>query len=434
MKALFKNKKKIKEVDFFQIFTTDLNGKLMTLQVSPENVKNSNKLGVGFDSSSVAGIGTIDESDKLLVPIPASYKLLKLKDEKIGFFIGQIFDRRGIRSKSDPRLVLEKTLEKAKSKGFQFLTGPEHEFFLLTDKKFQENIHSDTAGYFHADPYDKGDLVRKRIINVMESCGVEFIKSHHEVTASQHEITFNSTSPLKAADRTLLFNYITSKIAQENKLYATMMPKPFDGQNRNALHIHLSMWSSKGKNLFYDKIAKYNLSKLGRQFIGGILKYARESSIIMASTFNSYKAYVIEREAPVSIGWGIKNRSSMVRLPYVTNPRNFRVELRNPDPSGNIYLQMATLIEMGMRGIEEKLDCGDPDIGSTYKRQQLKFFNEKILPKDMSEALMEAEKSTFLKELLGDYIYNNYMALKIADWEEHRTHVTVREYQKYLGI
>jgi glutamine synthetase len=51
----------------------------------------------------------------------------------------------------------------------------------------------------------------------------------------------------------------------------------------------------------------------------------------------------------------------------------------------------------------------------------------------MFEALVEAERSKFLKSMLEERVYDHYMALKTADWEEHRTHVTPREHRKYLS-
>ena len=426
----------LKDVDSTKIFFTDLNGRNRSLPINPENVEAIIKNGIGFDGSSIAGITTIDDSDRLLVPIPESFRVVEFKDEKLAFFIGKIKNAQGERSKSDPRAALENVLTKAESEyGCKFLLGPEHEFFLLKGDEFNEDIHSDSAGYFHADPHDKGEVVRKRIIEILGKCGIRFEKAHHEVTASQHEINLECLEPLAAADRTVLFNYVTQKVAAEYGLHATLMPKPFDGENRSAFHIHLSMMNMKGKNLFYQPKAKHNLSKTARQFIGGIVKYARETSIVMASTFNSYKAYVVEREAPVVRGWGLKNRSSMVRVPYASSPESTRVELRNPDPTGNVYLQMAVLIGMGLQGIKENLDCGEPDIGSTYKmRRKYRVWDKRYLPKSMFEALVEAERSRFLKDILGERIYNNYLGLKIADWEEHRTHVTPREHRKYLSI
>ncbi|MBT8406666.1 MAG: glutamine synthetase family protein [Deltaproteobacteria bacterium] len=429
-------KEKLKNTDSCKIFFTDLNGRHRTLPVNPQNIEGIIDGGVGFDGSSIAGIATIDDSDRLLFPLPESLRIIEFKDERLAFFIGKIKNTQGKRSKSDARAVLENVLAMAESEyGCKFLLGPEHEFFLLTCDCFNENLHSDNAGYFHCDPHDKGEVVRKKIIDVLDQCGIKFEKAHHEVTASQHEINLECLDPLGAADRTVLFNYVTQKIAAENGLHATFMPKPFDGENRNAFHIHLSMMDKKGKNLFYQAKAEHNLSKTARQFMGGIIKYARETSIIMASTFNSYKAYVVEREAPVVRGWGLKNRSSMVRVPHAGNPENTRIELRNPDPTGNPYLQMASLIGMGLQGIKEGLDCGRPDMGSAYKvRRKYRVWDKRYLPKSMFEALVEAERSKFLQELLGERIYNNYMKLKIADWEEHRTHVTPREHAKYLSI
>ena len=211
------------------------------------------------------------------------------------------------------------------------------------------------------------------------------------------------------------------------------MPKPFDGYNRNALHLHLSGQDLDGNNVFYDKDADQNIGTIARQFIGGILKHARETSIIMASTFNSYKAYVSEREAPIICNWGFKNRSTMVRIPYCANPQSTRLELRSPDPAGNVYLQVAILIAMGMEGIRNKIDCGEHSIGSiSSKNVSIKIWDKRFLPRSMFEALAEAEGSSFLKQTLGDETYQNFMALKTQEWEEHRTHVTHRELSMYL--
>ncbi|OQY04114.1 MAG: glutamine synthetase [Desulfobacteraceae bacterium 4572_123] len=427
-------KQKLKETDSTKIFFTDLRGRLMSLPVNGEHIESIVRDGIGFDGSSIAGMATVDNSDKLLFPAIESFKTVELNDEKLGFFIGRIYDERETRAKADPRVVLEDVLIEAETEyGFKFIVGPEHEFFLLTGDEFGKKDHSDRAGYFNATPQDKGESVRNRIISVLRKCGIQFEKAHHEVTPSQHEINLLCTDPIDGADRTVLFNYVTKKVAQEFGYHATFMPKPFDGFNRNAFHIHLSMLDMKGNNLFYDAGANGQISKTALHFIGGIMKYARETSIIMASTFNSYKAYVLEREAPMIKSWGFRNRSSMVRIPYSNSPENTRIELRSPDPAGNVYLQMATLIAMGLQGIKEELDCGRPDVGSTYNKNfKTRVFDKRFLPRSLYEALVEAEKGQFLKQILGESLYTNYMKLKIDDWEGHRTHVTPRELNNYL--
>lgn len=427
---------KLKGVDITQVFFTDLNGRPRSLTVNSEMIESAIENGIGFDGSSIAGIASVDYSDRLLLPAPDSLRILDFGDEKLGFFIGQINNEMGARSQSDPRAVLERVLAEAEEDfGLKFIVGPEYEYFLLTGDEFSDHVHTDKAGYFHTQPHDKGEVVRKKIVNILNKAGIKYEKSHHEVTASQHEINLKSTDPLWASDRTVLFVHVTQRVAASLGFHATFMPKPFDEQNRSAFHIHLSMQNLEGENVFYENGAPNNLSKVCRQFIAGIIKYAREASIIMASTFNSYKAYVLDREAPVIRGWGLRNRSSMVRVPYTSNPDNTRIELRCPDPAGNVYLQIATLIGMGMQGIKEGLDCGKPDSGSAYKRyRNNRVWDTRYLPKCMFEALVEAEKSRFLKDLLGSKIYDNYMNLKIKDWEEHRTHLTQREHSKYLAI
>ena len=434
----------LKDANSTNLFFTDLLGRPMTLTVNPDDISDIIQNGIGFDGSSIAGFASIEGSDRILKPVMETFHILNFKDEKVGFFMCKIFDQQNKRYLADPRLMLEQVLAKAK-KTFNaaFLAGAEHEFFLINQdtleeyvkSDLEERVKSDSAGYFHIDPYDKGDPVRREIISVLKKTGIKFEKAHHEVSESQHEINILCANPLQVADETILFHYVTRKVAAQFGYYAIFIPKPFNGQNRNAFHIHLSMLDQNMKNLFYDPDSKHSLSSTMKHFIGGLLQYARETSIIMAASFNSYKAYVVEREAPIVRSWGLTNRSCMVRIPWAKNPQATRLELRSPDPSGNVYLQLATLIEMGLKGIHDKLACGEPESQSIYEKiEHSKVWDDRFLPKCMFEALVEAERSQFLRSIMGELLYDKYMGLKIKDWEEHRTHITLRERSKYVDI
>ncbi|MFP3927801.1 MAG: glutamine synthetase family protein [Desulfobacteraceae bacterium] len=427
-------KRGLAQAESTKIFFADLNGRLMSLPVNPENIERLLDRGIGFDGSSIAGYASVESSDRILIPDPESFLLVPSRNGNLGFFVGLVYNEHGDRSQADPRAILERVVAEGENRfGCRFTVGPEHEFFLLNSAEWGDGIHTDKAGYFHATPHDQGETVRNEILAVLKACGIRFEKAHHEVTPSQHEINLEATEPLKAADRTLLFNYVTQQTAAAHGYHATFMPKPFDGQNRSAFHIHLSMQDLEGRNLFWSESGEGGLSETALHFIGGILRHGRGTSLVMASTFNSYKAYVLEREAPVVRSWGFRNRSSMVRVPYSSAPENVRIELRSPDPAGNVYLQLATLIAMGLDGIENRIHPGKPDSGSTYRKGYgAKVWDRRFLPKTLFEALVEAERSRFLRELLGERVYRNYMALKTRDWEEHRTHVTPREHKKYL--
>ena len=434
--ALVEIKEQLKEAYTTKLFFTDLNGRLKNLSVNPNDIESIQENGVGIDGSSIAGLATVDNSDRVLKPVMESFRLVDFGERKIGFFVGQIFNQDGSRSEVDPRYALERAVEQA-AKDFQikFMMGPEHEFFLLNGDEIDSEIHTDKLDYFGSSPTDIGDLVRQEIVNVLSKCGVKYEKTHHEVTSSQHEINLEPGDPLTIADRTILFEFVTKEVAAQFDLHATFMSKPFTGFNRNAFHIHTSFTDMAGKNLCYDENAEYHLSEMLMNFIGGITRYAREASIVLASTYNSYKAYVLDKEAPVVRGWGLRNRSSMVRIPHALKPEATRMELRCPDATGNVYLQFAILLFMGLAGITNKEDAGQPDIGSTYKKDlQPKVLDRRFLPRDFFPALMEAENSIFMAESLGPELFTNYMKIKIAEWENHRTTITDLEHRMYLHI
>ncbi|MFO7577725.1 MAG: glutamine synthetase family protein [Pelovirga sp.] len=428
----------LKQAYTTKVFFTDLNGRPKNLSINPLDIATILEQGVGIDGSSIAGIATVDNSDRILKPVLESFRLVDFGDRKVGFFVGQIFNQDGTRSEVDPRYALERAVDKAREDyQISFLLGPEHEFFLLNGDEIHSDIHTDKLGYFGSAAGDIGDVVRQEIVNVLEKCGIKYEKTHHEVTSSQHEINLEPGDPLTVADRTTLFEFVTKEVAAQYDLHATFMSKPFTGFNRNAFHIHLSFSDLEGNNLCYDENTDDHLSPMLMNFIGGVLGHAREASIIFAATFNSYKAYVLDKEAPIVRGWGVRNRSSMVRIPHAAKPQAMRMELRCPDATGNVYLQFAVLIFAGLDGIRTKADAGPADVGSAYKQptsERPRVLDRRFLPRDFFPALMEAENSAFMPDVLGEQLFDNYMRIKMTEWEDHRTTITDLEHRKYLHI
>ncbi|MEA2107902.1 MAG: glutamine synthetase, partial [Pseudomonadota bacterium] len=85
-----KLKEDFSNVDVVQVFTTDLNGRNISLQVNPKNVESFFDRGVGFDGSSVPGQGSVDDSDKLIIPLSESFRKIEFANENLGFLIGRI--------------------------------------------------------------------------------------------------------------------------------------------------------------------------------------------------------------------------------------------------------------------------------------------------------------------------------------------------------
>ena len=124
------------------------------------------------------------------------------------------------------------------------------------------------------------------------------------------------------------------------------------------MHVHQSIWKG-GKNLFAgDGYA--GLSDFALYYIGGIIKHAKALNAITNPGTNSYKRLVPGFEAPINLAYSARNRSASCRIPYVSNPKGRRVEVRFPDPTANPYLAFSAMLMAGLDGIEKGLDPGTP--------------------------------------------------------------------------
>ncbi len=428
------------KVQFVQLHFTDLNGILKGITIPASKAGSAIDDGLWFDGSSIEGFTRIFESDMYLKLDLSTYAVIpwtRMDNQPIvARFMCDVYMPDGEPFEGDPRYILKRQLERAKRLGFIYNVGPELEFFLFK-KENQKLIPlpHDTAGYFDQ-TQDLAVDIRQEMTTALAGFGIDVEALHHEVAPGQHEIDFHYNDALTVADQATTLKYTLKYIAAHKDLHATFMPKPIAGINGSGMHVHQSLFSPGGTNLFFDPKGEYHLSKIAKAFIQGQLTHVRAMNAILNPTVNSYKRLVVGYEAPVYIAWGQRNRSALIRIPRYTPGREqaVRAELRCPDPSANPYLAFAVMLAAGLDGIEKKMVPPPPVEENIYEFTEEEAAKRGIglLSRDLSDALQNASKDAVVRSALGDYAYEKFVYLKTAEWDSYRKNVSGWEIDEYL--
>ena len=421
-----------------RLWFTDILGFLKSFEITPGELDKALDEGMGFDGSSIQGYARIAESDMVARPDPATFVILPSSNSasgKAARMFCDILNPDGSPYVGDPRGALKRNLEEAAKLGYTFNVGPELEYFYFKNSTSTEFL--DSGGYFDLTPLDLAAHWRQDTVEALQSLGIGVEFSHHEVAPSQHEIDLRYTDALTMADATMTYRLIVKEIALQHGIYATFMPKPVFGQSGNGMHVHQSLFRGE-RNAFFDPDDEYHLSDIAKHYVAGILTHAGEMCSIVAQWVNSYKRLVLGYEAPVHITWARCNRSALVRVPMYKpgKEKATRVEFRCPDPACNPYLAFAVMLAAGLKGIREKYTVPDPIEEDIYQMSErdLKDHGIKSLPGSLGEAIACTEKSQFVREALGDHIFEKFITGKKIEWAEYRSHVHRYEIEKYLPV
>jgi glutamine synthetase len=399
--------------------------------------------GLGFDGSSIRGWQAIHESDMLVVPqaetafidpfttLPTLCMICNIQDP----ITREDYSR-------DPRNVARKAENYLKSTGIADTAnfGPEAEFFIFDDIRFDQNAHEAyyhvdsiegewnrgrdekpnlghklryKEGYFPLPPADQMMNIRNEMMQTMIDCGLDVECQHHEVgTAGQSEIDLRFNELVKMADDMALYKYIVKNVAARHNKTATFMPKPIFGDNGSGMHTHMSFW--KDDEPLFAGSGYAGLSDMALHAIGGLLRHAPALLAITNPTTNSYKRLVPGYEAPVNLAYSQRNRSAACRIPMASpSPKAKRVEFRCPDPSCNPYLAFAAMTMAAIDGIQNKISPGDPLDKNIYDLEPEEASNVAQAPGSLDDALNAlADDHEFL--LRGDVCTRDVISTWIA--------------------
>ena len=424
------------QVRFLRLQFTDILGVNKNVEVPASQFKKALSGDILFDGSSIEGFVRVEESDMLLRPDLATFRIFPWGDphSRVARVICDVTHPDGRTFEGDPRQVLKRQVARAEQLGFVMQAGMEAEFFLFrpaVDGGATTLTH-DVGGYFDLAPMDRGEDARRAIVAVLEQMGFEVEAAHHEVAHGQHEIDFRYTDALTTADNIATFRFVVKHVAQQFGLIASFMPKPIFGQNGSGMHTHQSLFR-KGENAFFDAQGEYELSTTAHHYIGGLLAHARGMCAITNPLVNSYKRLVPGYEAPVNVTWSMRNRSPLIRVPD-RRGMGTRVELRSPDPAANPYLALAVMLAAGLDGIETEATSREPVNENIWEmsyreRRRLRIDD---LPRDLNEACDELEKDVAIKAALGEHVTAHFLDAKRTEWREYISQVSAWELEQYL--
>ncbi len=401
--------------------------------------------GLGFDGSSIRGWQAINESDMLVKPVPESAFIDPFFQHTTLVLVCNICDPiTGEEYTKDPRNIARKAVTYLQSSGIAdtVFIGPEAEFFIFDDVRFDQNEHEGyyhlnsiegrwntgrdenpnlaykpryKEGYFPVPPTDSLQDIRSEMMLVMEKIGIAIEAQHHEVaTGGQCEIDMRFAPLVEMADNVLKYKYIIKNTAKKYNRTVTFMPKPLFNDNGSGMHVHMSFWKD-GKNLFAgDGYA--GLSQTALWAIGGMLKHAPALLAFTNPTTNSYKRLVPGFEAPVNLAYSSRNRSASIRIPmYSASEKAKRFEFRCPDPSSNPYLAFSAMCMAALDGILNKIDPGDPLDKDIYDLPPQELAKVPKTPGSLSAAL-DALQSDHEFLLRGDVFTQDV----IDTWIEYK--------------
>lgn len=378
-------------VKFVDFRFTDTKGKEQHVTV-PSSTVNEDLFEEGkmFDGSSIAGWKSINESDMILLPDPDTAVLDPFLQESTLLLRCDVIEPNTMQGyERDPRSIAKRAVSYLNSTGIADTAyfGPEAEFFVFDDVRwsvdmsgaFYEVDSSEASwnsaksyeegnighrpgvkgGYFPVPPVDSLHDIRSSMCLAMEEMGLIIEVHHHEVgTAGQNEIGMQFNSLVEKADELQIYKYCVHNVAHAHGMTATFMPKPLVGDNGTGMHVHQSL-AKDGVNLFSGD-GYGGLSETALHYIGGIFKHARAINAFANASTNSYKRLVPGFEAPVLLAYSARNRSASIRIPYVTNPKARRLEVRFPDSAGNPYFTFVSMLMAGLDGIQNKILPGAP--------------------------------------------------------------------------
>lgn len=322
-----------------------------------------------------------------------------------------------------PRAFLKRQVAACAAAGFSVRAAFEGEFTLAVRNADGGYAPLDQSLCFSTIGMTTAAAVVDDIVAALEAQGIQVEQCHPELGHGQQEISIRHAPALAAADRQVFYRETVRAVAYRHGLYASLAPKPFLDQAGNGSHVHWSLWGGDGRrNLMHDPKGRLGFSRLGYQFVAGVLEHLPALLALTCPSVNSYRRLQPRFWSSAYTAWGPDNREGAVRIPSTfasDRPGSTNAELKACDASANPYLALGGLLAAGLDGVERRLEPGEPAMvdPADYSDAERAARGIARFPATLAEAVDHLEGDAVLMAALGPLLARAFVAVKRAEWQ-----------------
>jgi glutamine synthetase len=355
-----------------------------------------------------------------IIPDPETFTILPWVDKTAGMFC-DLTEQDGSEWGGCTRSVLKRAIAKLGALGMDMKSAFESEFYLATLGSDGNPIPWRDGPVYSSSGMDRASSAMHDMVDNLQAQGIIVEQAINEYGPGQQEIAIKYGAALQSADTHLKFRDTIRGTAElQHGLLASLAPKPFKDGIGSGAHLHFSIWSKAGVNLFYNEVSPTKISKFGESFVAGILLHLPALLALTCPSVVSYQRLKPHSWAGNTISWGYDNRECAVRVASPFKGRemhSINLELKTCDGSANPYLALAGVILAGLDGVAQGLIAPMP----AHRDPALLTESERIacgikaLPSNQLEALKYLENDSVLAAGLGPLLIRAILATRRAE-------------------
>lgn len=395
-----------------------------------------------FSDKAEAGIPElIGIPDTILVPDPSTFRIVPWA-EGTASILSDLYFLNGKEAPFNTRGILRRQLAKAAAAGYATtMIGVELEFgiFKLLDPKLEPirsgwpaqepSVNLSCHGFQYLAEVTNdlvGDILHPLKAN-LEAYGLPLLTMEIEFGPSQYEVNLRPLPAMEAADAVLALRSAIKQVCRRKGYHASFMARTnLPNVFVSGWHLHQSLWTADEKSVFLNTSGPDPLSKVGMNYLGGILQHAPGTALLSTPTINGYKRQMPDSFAPTRACWDVENRGVMVRLLGGPGDPLSHIENRVGEPAANPYLYMAANLIAGLDGIKNKIDPGGRSLGGYAA------MDRPPLPTNIIQAIAGLKEDAVVRQELGETFANLLIKMKEFEVNRFMTSVTDWEMREYF--